>query len=178
MSLKPALFLDRDGVINLDTGYTHKISDVKFCSGIFSLCQQAQDLAYKIVVVTNQSGIARGLYTEEDVKILHHWMQQAFSQRGIKLEHFYYCPHHPDYGGTQYQHNCLCRKPQPGMLKRAARELQLDLTQSVMVGDKISDMQAAESAGVPMRILVSADKSLPQAYPATDVVSAPAHIQL
>ena len=178
MPQKTALFLDRDGVINVDTGYTHQISDIEFCAGIFELCQRAQSLGYVIVVVTNQAGVARGLYTEEDVKTLHTWMQTQFAQQGVTIEQFYYCPHHPEYGGLQYQHNCLCRKPQPGMLKRAARELQLDLSRSIMIGDRISDMQAAESAGVPQRIFISDDKGLAQIHPATSVVSATAHIKL
>ncbi|WP_440903518.1 D-glycero-beta-D-manno-heptose 1,7-bisphosphate 7-phosphatase [Catenovulum sp. SX2] len=178
MSLKPALFLDRDGVINVDTGYAHQISEIEFCAGIFELCQQAKALGYAIVVVTNQAGVARGLYTEEDVKTLHAWMQSQFAEHGVTIDNFYYCPHHADYGGVQYQHNCLCRKPQPGMLKRAARELQLDLSRSIMIGDRISDMQAAESAGVPQRILISEDRTLAQALPATGIASATAHIKL
>ncbi|MER2491883.1 D-glycero-beta-D-manno-heptose 1,7-bisphosphate 7-phosphatase [Catenovulum sediminis] len=177
MSYK-ALFLDRDGVINVDRGYVHTISEFEFVPGIFDLCLKAQQQGYKIVVVTNQSGIARGFYTEDDVRRLHIWMSQRFAQHNVLVSAIYYCPHHPDHGGVQYQHNCLCRKPNPGMIKRAAREGDIDLANSIMVGDKISDMQAAQSAGITNRVLVSKTLAGDSTHHATRVVSLIEHIEL
>lgn len=149
--------LDRDGIINFDHGYVYKIEEFEFKPEIFALCEHAQALGYLIIVVTNQAGIARGLYTEDDVAKLHDWMIAQFAQREIKIEQVYYCPHHPEHGGLQYQHNCLCRKPMPGMILRAKREFHLDLASSVMIGDKVSDMQAALAAQVGVRILLKSD---------------------
>ncbi|MCU4674222.1 D-glycero-beta-D-manno-heptose 1,7-bisphosphate 7-phosphatase [Catenovulum sp. 2E275] len=155
--MNKALLLDRDGIINHDFAYVHKIEDFKFTDHIFALCKQAQSLGYLIVVVTNQAGIARGYYTEQDVRQLHQWMIAEFAKQEITISKAYYCPHHPEYGGTQYLHNCLCRKPMPGMLLQAKREFNLDLTQSVMIGDRESDVKAALAAGVNRRILIQSD---------------------
>lgn len=152
-----ALFLDRDGVINVDHGYVYQIEQFEFIEGIFELCQQAIQLGYQIIIVTNQSGIARGYYSEADLDILNQWLIQKFAAKNVTIRQIYYCPHHPDYGGTQYQHHCLCRKPKPGMMQRASRELNIDLSQSIMIGDKESDMQAAQQANIPTRILIQAD---------------------
>ncbi len=145
---QPALFLDRDGVINVDTAYLHKIEDFKFIDGIFDLCRRCQKKGYLIVVVTNQSGIARGQYTEEDFETLTHWMVEQFGEAGIRVSGVYHCPHHPDITGA-----CRCRKPEPGMLLDAAEDLNIDLANSLLVGDKERDIEAAIHAGVSTRYL-------------------------
>jgi D-glycero-D-manno-heptose 1,7-bisphosphate phosphatase len=152
---KPALFLDRDGVINIDHGYQHCIEGFEFVSGIFSLCQRFKRHNYELIVVTNQSGIARGYYSEQDFADLTSWMKTQFSQRNVPLSGVYYSPYHPQQGLGKYKKDSDCRKPKPGMLLQAAQDLEIDLHRSVMVGDSFSDMQAAYHAGVPTRYLFS-----------------------
>ena len=140
---KKALFLDRDGVINNDINYLYKIEDFEFIDGIFELCRFYQDRGYLIIVVTNQSGIARGYYSEEQFKNLTSWMIDSFAKNKIKLDKVYYCPHHPDINGK-----CECRKPEIGMFIDAKREFDIDLKNSVMVGDRERDIEAALNAGI------------------------------
>jgi D-glycero-D-manno-heptose 1,7-bisphosphate phosphatase len=142
-----ALFLDRDGVVNEEVGYLHRTEDVRWVAGIVPLCRTAQSLGYKLVVVTNQSGIARGLYSEAQFQSLMSWMRAELAGRGITLDGVYYCPYHPE-GIGEYCREHEDRKPSPGMLLRAARDLELDLAQSILVGDRCSDLAAAHAAGL------------------------------
>lgn len=153
--MNKALFLDRDGVVNVDHGYLIKSSDVEFVNGIFELCKQAKELGYLIVIVTNQSGIARGLYTEQQFQQLMQWMKSQFAEKGITLDGVYFCPHHPTKGQGKYLTQCSCRKPKPGMLLDAAQHLSIDLSASIMIGDKESDIEAAIAAGIEKNFLVS-----------------------
>ncbi len=150
----PALFLDRDGVINEEVGYLSQVADVRFMRGVFSLCRAARRLGYRIVVVTNQSGIARGLYSEAEFQALMTWMRAEFLNEGVQLDAVYHCPYHPEHGVGEYRREHEDRKPGPGMLLRAARELGVDLPQSVMVGDRCSDIAAATTAGLRQAFLV------------------------
>ncbi|WP_036003205.1 D-glycero-beta-D-manno-heptose 1,7-bisphosphate 7-phosphatase [Paraburkholderia caribensis] len=151
---KRALFLDRDGVINVDVGYLHRKEDCVFLPGIFELVRRARRAGFDVFVVTNQAGVARGYYTEETFAGFTEWMLEQFADEGAPITQVYYCPHHPDAGTGGYRIACDCRKPQPGMLLRAAREHDVDLTESVMVGDSLTDMQAARAAGVAHRFLL------------------------
>jgi len=161
-----ALFLDRDGVINVEQGYVHCREDFTFQEGIFELCRAAQTLGYLLVVVTNQAGIARGYYTESEFLGLTEWMIHQFAERDIDIARVYYCPYHPIHGVGVYKYDSPDRKPEPGMLLRARADFSLDLTSSVLVGDKLSDIQAAEAAGVGTKILLrSAAESDPPAVP-------------
>ena len=162
----PALFLDRDGVINVDHGYVHRIEDFEFIPGIFELCRAARALGHKLVVVTNQAGIARGLYTEGQFHALTAWMKQRFVEEGAPLDGVYFCPTHPSAGLGAYRVDTEFRKPGPGMLLQAARELDIDLPRSTIIGDKVSDMQAGAAAGVRRLFLVDPqnDQSLPPAW--------------
>jgi D-glycero-D-manno-heptose 1,7-bisphosphate phosphatase len=150
-----ALILDRDGVINKDHEYVSDPANFDFLSGIFELCRRAQEAGFVLVVITNQSGVARGFYSEWAVARLHAWMRRQFRAEGIDIARVYYCPHHPDIGNADYRLDCECRKPRPGMILAAQKNLDLDLIESVLVGDKISDMEAAEAAGVGRRILLA-----------------------
>lgn len=149
-----ALFLDRDGVINIDHGYIYKPEDIEFVPGIFDLCKKFKSQGYLIIVVTNQSGIARGFYTEDDFKKLTNWMTDQFEQQQCPIDGVYYCPHHAVNGVGKYQLDCDCRKPKPGMFQQAAREHNIDFSQSVMVGDKPSDIDAANSVGISRTFFV------------------------
>lgn len=145
---RPALFLDRDGVINEDHAYVFQPERFDFIDGIFDLCQLAHARGYLIFVVTNQAGIGRGYYTEADFHALSDWMCARFAQRGAPITRVYFCPTHPVHGVGAYKRESLDRKPGPGMLLRAAAEFGLDLERSLLVGDKESDMAAGAAAGV------------------------------
>ena len=144
---QPALFLDRDGVVNLEVGYLHRAEDVRWVEGIVPLCRTAMRLGYKLVVVTNQSGIARGYYSMEQYEELTAWIRSELLREQVALDAVYCCPYHPE-GLGEYKREHEDRKPGPGMLLRAARELEVDLARSVMVGDRCSDMAAGLAAGV------------------------------
>lgn len=149
---KKAFFLDRDGVINVDHGYVSKVEDFDFMDGIFPVMRSLAQKGYLLIVVTNQAGIGRGYYTDEDFRILTDWMLNQFAAEGIEIAGVYRCPHHPD-------ENCACRKPAPGMFLEAIREHQLDPAECWMLGDKSSDLQAAKAAGIRNRVLIGPAES-------------------
>lgn len=162
-NLRRAVFLDRDGVINVDTAYCSRIEDFRFVDGVLEAAKALYAAGWLLVVVTNQSGIGRGYYTEVDFRRLTGWMKDVFEKAGAPLADVRFCPHHPDAAVPEYRCRCNCRKPAPGMILEAAETLGIDLTQSVMVGDKQGDMQAAKAAGIPHRILVGTDgKAVPE----------------
>ena len=142
-----AVFLDRDGTLNVEKDYLYRIEDFEFIPGVPEALKRLQDAGFLLVVVTNQSGVARGYYTLEDVDILHHHMCEELERFGVKIDGIYVCPHHPTEGVAPYRQDCACRKGQPGMLLRAAEDLHIDLSRSFMVGDKASDVLAGISAG-------------------------------
>lgn len=152
-----ALFLDRDGVINIDHGYVGKIEDFDFIDGIFELCQKAQDKGYLIIIVTNQAGIARGYYTEEQFLELTKWMENEFKKKEIHITKTYYCPYHIDAKITQYKKDSEDRKPKPGMLLKAIDKFNIDPKKSIMIGDKKSDIEAGRGAGIRKRIRAEYD---------------------
>jgi len=154
---RPAAFLDRDGVINIDHGYVARIEDFEFVPGALDASRALAQLGFALIVITNQSGIGRGLYTEADYQTLTAWMRAQFAAAGAALTGVYHCPHHPLDARGAYRMQCDCRKPAPGMLLRAARDFGLDLTRSVLFGDKLSDLQAAAAAGVPHRVMLGTD---------------------
>jgi D-glycero-D-manno-heptose 1,7-bisphosphate phosphatase len=164
-----ALFLDRDGVINLDHGYVHRPEDFEFMPGIFDLVRTANNLNYRVVVVTNQAGIGRGYYSEAQFRTLMDWMCNCFLMQEGRIDAIYFCPYHPDYGLGPYKRESEFRKPAPGMLLQAARELDLDLSQSILVGDNISDIDAAISAGIPIRFLLGSTERSKTARTVSDL---------
>lgn len=144
MGNKAAAFFDRDGTINVDFGHVYKPEDLVFISGAPELIRKYNCAKYPVIVITNQAGIAKGLYTETDMHRFHAYMNQRLElEYGAHIDAFYYCPHHPDYTGA-----CNCRKPKPGMFFQAAKDWKLDLGASVMYGDKDKDRDAAYAAGV------------------------------
>lgn len=154
------VFLDRDGVINVDTGYVYDVDDFQFIDGVIEAMLKLKQKGYLLVVVTNQSGIARGYFTEAQFMNLTEWMDWSLADRGVDLDGIYFCPHHPTEGNEQYRQVCTCRKPGPDMFLDAAKALDIDLAASYMVGDKTSDMKAAVAAGVGHKVLVKTGKAL------------------
>ena len=147
--MKKALFLDRDGVINKEKNYLYKIEDFEFIDGVFETCRYFLQNGYIIIIITNQAGIARGKYTEDDYKVLTDWMLKEFEKENIKISKVYHCPHHPDFSGE-----CECRKPNAGMILYAQKEFDIDLGQSILVGDKNSDIGAGINAGIKKNYLI------------------------
>ena len=154
-----ALLLDRDGVINLDHGYVGTPERFQFCEGLFDLVRRAVDCGYRIVVITNQSGIARGYYSEAQFHRLSAWMAQACANHGAALSGIFHCPYLPGALVPGYDRDSFWRKPNPGMILEAARSLDLDLTRSIFLGDQASDMIAAAAAGVGERVLIRSEAS-------------------
>lgn len=151
--MRSALFLDRDGVINIDHGYVSTPDEFQFVDGIFDLCRHATNIGYLIVVITNQAGIARGYYDEDAFLRLTEWMCATFSERGAPIAKVYFCPFHPEFGIGAYKRDSSFRKPGPGMILQAAAELGIDLGRSTLVGDKETDIQAGIAAGVSCNLL-------------------------
>jgi len=143
-----ALFLDRDGVINVERDYVYRIEDFEFMPGIFGLCRSAEDAGLVPIIVTNQAGIGRGYFTEEDFQRITVWMLDQFRLRGIHIGRVYHCPFHPTAGIGEYRRESCDRKPNPGMILKARDDFALDLANSVLVGDKDSDLEAGRAAGV------------------------------
>lgn len=164
MSIK-ALFLDRDGVINVEKDYLYKVEDFEFIDGIFDLCCYYQNLGFIIIVVTNQSGISRGFYSEDDFAVLTSWMTEEFSKNGIEVKKVYHCPHHPEFSGE-----CSCRKPLPGMLLQAQKEYDINMKNSVLIGDKERDIEAGLKAGLDETYLFNESNDIKYSK-ATKIVS-------
>jgi len=148
-----ALLLDRDGVINEDHGYVCKVEDFHFIDGIFDLCRTARDNDFVLILVVNQAGIGRGYYDEAQFHRLTDWMKQQFDARGVPIEAVYFCPYHPTAGVGRYRRVSSWRKPAPGMLLQAAKDHDLDLASSAMIGNAPTDMEAAAAAGVGLKLL-------------------------
>ena len=151
-----AVFLDRDGVINVDKQYVSKIENFEFTEGIFELLYTLQEMGYLLIVITNQSGIGRGYYTLEDFQKLTEWKLDQLKKRGIAIHKVYYCPHSPE-------SRCDCRKPSPKMLLDAQKQFDIDMKHSWMVGDKKSDIEAGKKAGVGKTVLVNC-QNIPNQY--------------
>jgi D-glycero-D-manno-heptose 1,7-bisphosphate phosphatase len=150
------IFLDRDGVINKEVGYLYKIEDFAFIQGVFKACKYFQDLGYKLIIITNQSGIARGYYSEDDFHTMTKWMIEQFNAQNIDILDVFFCPHGPD-------STCQCRKPRPGMLLEAQDKYNIDIKNSWMIGDKEADVEAANAAGIDNTILVKSGHIIDEA---------------
>lgn len=149
--------MDRDGVINHDYGYVHRIEDFHFCNGIFDLCGKAQELGYLIFVITNQAGIARGYFSEEDFMLLMSWVSKRFEENGTPITGVYFCPFHETEGKGNYKKFSMDRKPNPGMLVKARDDHKIDMAKSVFIGDKMTDIEAGIKANVKTNILLTND---------------------
>lgn len=148
MRPRPAVFLDRDGTLNADTGYLHRIADFRWMPEAREAIRYLNERGYLVFLVTNQSGVARGFYTEDDVAHLHAWMQQDLGRLGAHIDDIRYCPHHPDAALPEYRQICPCRKPAGGMLADLLQAWPVERERSLMIGDRPSDMAAAAAVGV------------------------------
>ena len=145
---KPAIFFDRDGVLNVDVGYLYKIEDFQWIDGAIEAIKYFNDKDYYVFVITNQSGVARGYYKEEDINKLHNWMNQELAKYDAHIDEFFYCPHHVKGIIKDYSFDCECRKPKIGMIKKALDKYDVKLESSLLIGDKDSDIECAENAGI------------------------------
>jgi D-glycero-D-manno-heptose 1,7-bisphosphate phosphatase len=155
-----ALFLDRDGVINVNHGYVHTPERTDWVPGIFDLARTARSAGYLLIVVTNQAGLARGFYTEAQFDQYTRWVHEQFAREGAPLLATYYCPHHPEAGVGELAVQCGCRKPAPGMLEAAIRRWGLDPAACTLIGDQPSDMAAAAGAGVGLAIQMRSEGAM------------------
>ena len=142
-----AVFLDRDGTINVERDYLYKIEDFEFIPGTPEAIRRLKEAGFLVIVVSTQTGVGRGYYSEDDVDRLHRHIQQQLAAYGTCIDAFYFCPHHPEQGEGAYRTDCDCRKGEPGMILQAASEYGIDLEQSWMIGDKLADLEAGERAG-------------------------------
>ena len=143
-----AIFFDRDGVLNEEVGYLHEIKKFKWIDGAIDAIKFCNEKNFWVIVVTNQSGIARGIYTEDDTKKLHKFMQAELEKVGAHIDAFYYCPHHPEGKISAYRKVCDCRKPEPGLILRACKDFDIDVKTSILIGDGARDIEAGRRAGV------------------------------
>jgi D-glycero-D-manno-heptose 1,7-bisphosphate phosphatase len=160
---KKIIFIDRDGVINKEIGYLYKIQDFEFIDGVFDACKYFLSLGYEIIIITNQSGIARGLYKEEDFLKLNTWMLEKFCEKDIRINDVFHCPHGPE-------DNCSCRKPKPGLFLKAIKKYSVDINKSWMIGDKETDIQSARDAGIEKTIIVKTGHSFDEDLTTADFI--------
>jgi D,D-heptose 1,7-bisphosphate phosphatase len=149
LTRRGAIFFDRDGVLNRDTGYPHRPDQVDWEKGVFEAIKAVNDAGFFAFVITNQAGVARGIYEETDVQHLHCWMNEQLAVHGAHIDEFVYCPYHPTEGHEQYRRESECRKPKPGMILNLLDRWAIDRTRCALIGDKESDLQAAAAAGIP-----------------------------
>ena len=147
-----ALFLDRDGIVNIEKNYVHQIKDFEFIPEVFETINLFQKHHFLIFIITNQAGIARGYYSESQYQTLTRWMLEQFTEKNISISRVYHCPHHPN-------ENCQCRKPKPGMILQAQKEFNLNLKESYLIGDKESDIEAGIHAGIGHNFLIGENQT-------------------
>lgn len=145
--MERAVFLDRDGTIVEDVGYPHERSKIKFLPRVSKAIKLLNENGFKVIVITNQAGVARGYFTEETVREINRYVQESLAKQGAFIDMIYYCPHHIEGIIEEYSKECYCRKPNPGMIEQAVHEFGIDLKNSFVIGDKISDIEAGQRAG-------------------------------
>jgi D,D-heptose 1,7-bisphosphate phosphatase len=145
---RPAVFFDRDGTLNVDSGYTHRLEDLRLTDGAIEAITNCNEAGYYVFVVTNQAGVARGYYDEAAVRAFHRTLQKALRGHGAHVDGFYFCPHHPEGTVERYKRVCSCRKPAPGLIQRAFQEWPIDRPRSVLIGDRESDVLAGAACGI------------------------------
>jgi D-glycero-D-manno-heptose 1,7-bisphosphate phosphatase len=154
---RPAAFLDRDGVLNFDDGYIGTRDRIRWTPGVVSAIRALNEAGYLVFVITNQSGVARGMFREQDVRALHDWMRDELQRDGARIDDFRFCPHHADGSVADYAVDCECRKPKPGMLRDLMKAWPVQVQGSFVIGDKPSDVEAAKAAGLPGFLFAGGD---------------------
>jgi D-glycero-D-manno-heptose 1,7-bisphosphate phosphatase len=167
---RAAAFLDRDGVINEERNYVYRVEDFRFLPGALEACREFVQAGYLLVIITNQAGIARGYYDTRDFEKLTGWMKERFVEAGAPLTAVYHCPHHPEANIESLRVVCDCRKPAPGLILQARRDLGVDLRRSFLVGDKLSDIEAGRAAGVGKCFLLEGTHAAPAVPHSADAV--------
>ena len=162
-----AIFLDRDGVINKEVNYLHKIKDFEFTEGCIEALKTLQSHGYLLFIITNQAGIGRGYYSEDDFHQLNNWMLAELKKHDITITEVNFCPHHPEQGIGKYKLNCECRKPKTGMITPLIKKYDVDTSKSILIGDKMSDINAGEAAEISSLILVKSGHKLPDIIPSS-----------
>jgi D-glycero-D-manno-heptose 1,7-bisphosphate phosphatase len=167
---KAAIFLDRDGTVNFEVSYLYKATDWKWIPGVVEAIKLLNTNGFLVIIVSNQSGIARGKYTRDDVDKLHAYVSRELQLQGGTIDEFYYCEHHPEYGDTR---ECTCRKPKIGMINQACVDYDIELDKSWLIGDKLTDVQTGENAGVSTVLVLTGygKNCLSSAKPAQKVAS-------
>ena len=156
-----AIFLDRDGVINKEVNYLHKIKDFEFTEGCIEALKTLQSHGYLLFIITNQAGIGRGYYTEDDFHQLNNWMLTELTKHDVTITEVRFCPHHPEQGIGKYKLNCECRKPKTGLITPLIEKYNIDTSKSILIGDKMSDIEAGYAAKISTLILVRSGHELP-----------------
>lgn len=146
--MERVIFLDRDGTLNEEVHYLHRREDLRILDGVPEALRLLREAGFRLVVVTNQAGVARGYYTEAEVESLHRYMNEILGAAGGAIDHFFYCPHHPEHGIGPYKIRCHCRKPETGMFEMAEKYYRIDKSRSWMIGDKRLDLEAGRNYGV------------------------------
>lgn len=146
--MRKAVFLDRDGTINVEKNYLYKIEDFEFIEGVPEAIKLLNDMGYLVIVITNQAGIGRGYYTEEDMHRLHYYIDEELKKYGAHIDAYYYCPHHPKSVKSEYKRLCECRKPNDGMLRNAVEKYNINEKDSYIIGDKLSDVETGKALGI------------------------------
>ncbi len=167
--MERAVFLDRDGTIIEDVGYINGCDKVKFLSGVGEAIKLLNENGFRVIVISNQAGVARGYFTEETVKEINEHVQESLARQGAFIDMIYYCPHHAEGVIEEYRKECYCRKPNPGMIEQAVRDFGIDLKNSFVIGDKISDIEAGHRAGCKTILLAGEDH--PDKYKEDTVIS-------
>jgi D-glycero-D-manno-heptose 1,7-bisphosphate phosphatase len=157
---RKGVFLDRDGTLNIDRGFVYTREDFIFINGAIEALARLKKMGFILVVVTNQSGIARGLYTEEDVNSLHEYVNDELRVHGTGIDRFYFCPHHPEALVQSYRKDCACRKPKPGLILQALSDLSIDPKVSYLIGDMMRDICAGKRAGVRSILIQEHEESV------------------
>ncbi|MCB9087025.1 MAG: D-glycero-beta-D-manno-heptose 1,7-bisphosphate 7-phosphatase [Calditrichae bacterium] len=174
---QPAAFLDRDGTLNVDVGYPDSLEKIVLIPGAVEAVQLLNRAGYAVVVVSNQSGVARGYFDEARVQAINRGVAEMFAQAGARIDGFYYCPHLPEAAVARYRRACGCRKPAPGMLQKAVREMHLDLARSLIIGDKYSDIAAGKALGLQAVLVRTGEGARQHArYGADDAIPQPDYI--
>jgi len=168
--MNKAVFLDRDGTINKEVNYLYKTDEFEFIEGAIDAIKIFRESGYKVIVVTNQAGIARGYYKEKDVQVLHNYLDKLLKENNTFIDAYYYCPHHPEGTIEKYNGKCNCRKPEIGMIEQAKIDFNIDLKESIIVGDKESDILTGKNAGIGRTILVRSGHLVDEAKTVADAV--------